>query len=378
MFNLQELTRLRNRQTRRVSSYAVDGGNFDCWVLKPGEARILARIEGRGQLTHLWFTQLGHYREARLRITWDDAPHPSIDCPIGDFFCLGHGLTNSFQNALFAVSTTIHGFPTGAGLSCYLPMPFRKSATVEIVNDSDEDHIVYFYIDYELFLEDEPGPTLYAHAEFRNANPFGGWASDISTTEANGAINLGEQAWRDNYVIVDTKGRGHYIGCNLSVTNLNGGWWGEGDDIIWIDGYKWPPDLHGTGSEDYLGHAWGMQPNAFLRNGSSLHEKDTGGYQTSYVFHLENPVRFTHELKVTIEHGHANHLANEMSSVGYWYADQPLPVAAVPPLADRLPILRDHNDKWMIDKNRKPLRPIEPSAHNRAIAEAARAKRKKD
>jgi hypothetical protein len=100
-----------------------------------------------------------------------------------------------------------------------------------------------------------------------------------------------------------------------AFTNFQGTWWGEGDDMIWVDGYKWPPDLHGTGSEDYLNQAWGMQPNAFLRNGTSIFERDTNGYQTSYVHHIENPVRFEREIKVTIEHGHGNHLANEMSSV---------------------------------------------------------------
>ena len=88
--------------------------------------------------------------------------------------------------------------------------------------------------------------------------------------------------------------------------------------MIWVDGYRWPPDLHGTGSEDYLNQAWQMQDNAFLRNGSSIYEDSTGGYQTSYVLHLENPVRFRREIKVTIEHGHGNHLANEMASTAYW------------------------------------------------------------
>ena len=128
--------------------------------------------------------------------------------------------------------------------------------------------------------------------------------SRVNTPEADVA-NKERQAWENNYVILETKGRGHYIGCNLSVTNFHGNWWGEGDDMIWVDGYKWPPDLHGTGSEDYLNQAWGMQDNAFLRNGSSIFEGGTipapeielyrgdSGYQTSYVFHLENPVRFT-------------------------------------------------------------------------------------
>ena len=93
--------------------------------------------------------------------------------------------------------------------------------------------------------------------------------------------------------------------------------------MIWVDGYKWPPDLHGTGSEDYLNQAWGMQENAFAHNGSSIYENNTDGYQTSYVYHLENPVRFEKEIRVTIEHGHGNHLRNETSSVAYWYQIEP-------------------------------------------------------
>ena len=121
--------------------------------------------------------------------------------------------------------------------------------------------------------------------------------------------------------------------------------------MIWVDGYKWPPELHGTGSEDYLNQAWGMQDNAFLRNGSSIHEGNTNGYQTSYVHHIENPVHFTKEIKVTIEHGHGNHLCNEMSSVAYWYADQPNRATKVPSLAKRLPVARDNQNNWL--HNRK-------------------------
>jgi len=189
------------------------------------------------------------------------------------------------------------------------------------------------------------------HAEFRRTNPFGGWGHEITvnTPEAD-IVNKGETAWQNNYVILDTRGCGHYIGCNLSVTNFQGTWWGEGDDMIWVDGYKWPPDLHGTGSEDYLNQAWGMQPNAFLRNGSSIHESNTGGYQTSYVQHVENPVRFQREIRVTIEHGHGNHLANEASSVAYWYAEQPTKVADPPPVQKRLPVLRDNRGRWLTDR----------------------------
>ncbi len=106
--------------------------------------------------------------------------------------------------------------------------------------------------------------------------------------------------------------------------------------------------LHGTGSEDYLNQAYGMQANAWMRNGSSIHESHTNGYQTSYVFHLENPVRFQKEIKVTIEGGHGNHLANEMSSTAYWYADRPTAAPQIPPVGRRLAVPR--NDRgWLRD-----------------------------
>ncbi|MHA1371654.1 MAG: glycoside hydrolase family 172 protein, partial [Promethearchaeota archaeon] len=218
--------------------------------------------------------------------------------------------------------------------------------------ESDEIHLQYFYIDYELY--DDPAcmdGEGYFHAEFHRENPFGGWGHEITvnTPEAN-IINKERTAWENNYVILETEGKGHYIGCNMSITNLQGTWWGEGDDMIWVDGYKWPPDLHGTGSEDYFNHAYGMQPNAFLRNGSSIHEMKTGGYQTSYVFHVENPVRFEKEIKVTIEHGHGNHLRNEVSSVAYWYSEKPVPVKQPPPVEKRQPVLKKGN-MWIVDES---------------------------
>ena len=352
---LERLTRIRTAKTGRFSSWNVDGRNRDAWSIEPGETKMLADIEGPGAITHIWMTQRNHYREVLLKFTWDNARQPSILVPLGDFFCLGHSIVNSFQSLFFSASTRFNNrFSTGCALNCYLRMPFREHARVELVNESKETHGQYFYIDYETYDEPLPEDVGYLHGEFRRENPFGGWGPEIrvNSPEAN-IVNVGRTAWNNNYVILKTKGRGHYIGCNLSVTNFSRQWWGEGDDMIWVDGYKWPPDLHGTGSEDYLNQAWGMQTNAFMHNGSSIHEENTMGYQTSYVFHAENPVRFEKEIKVTIEHGHGNHLCNEMSSVAYWYADQPYRVAKVPPVLQRLPVMKDHANEWVKDKKRE-------------------------
>ena len=368
--SVHEITRIRNRKTGRCSSWDRTGRNRDAWTIGAGETRVLADIKGPGQITHIWMTQRNHYRECLIRMTWDNAAFPSVLCPLGDFFGLGHGLVNSYQSQFFSASTRFpYQFNQGCALNCYLPMPFKERALIELVNESREPHGQYFYVDYETGA-DLPEDVGCFHAEFRRANPFRGWGPEIATNKPGAHLaniaNKERLAWENNYVILETKGRGHYLGCNLSVTNVCGGWWGEGDDMIWVDGYKWPPDLHGTGSEDYLNQAWGMQDNAFLRNGSSIFEGKTslapsdcpwseGSYQTSYVFHAENPVRFEKEIKVTIEHGHGNNLANEMSSVAYWFADRPARATNPPPVAKRLPILRDNRGRWLFDrKNQCP------------------------
>lgn len=352
-----DLTSLRRGRTRRISSFDVTGRNADAWMIEPGETRVLADIKGPGRIAHIWMTQAARYRECLLRITWDGAARPSVLVPLGDFFGLGHSIVNSYQSFLFSASTSHNNkFNMGCALNCYVQMPFRERALIELVNESASRHGQYFYIDYETYDRPLPESELYFHAQFRRENPFGGWGHEIWVNRPQADIvNKERLAWENNYVILDTQGCGHYIGCNLSVTNLQGpgSWWGEGDDMIWVDGYKWPPDLHGTGSEDYLNQAWGMQPNAFMRNGSSIHEGDTGGYQTSYVHHIENPVRFSKSIKVTIEHGHGNHLRNEMSSVAYWYAAEPAAAAAVPPVEKRLPIMRDAHGQWANPKKQQ-------------------------
>jgi hypothetical protein len=377
---IPDLARLRTRKTGRRSSWDTSGRNADLWVLPPHGSAVLADIAGPAQITHIWMTQLDHYRECLLKITYDDAPYPSVLVPLGDFFCLGHGLVNSFQSALFSASTFFpYQFNKPCALNCYAPMPFARRAVVELINESDEVHRQYFYVDFET-LDDFPADLAYFHAEFRRANPFGGWAPEITVNTPEADVpNLERTAWENNYVILETQGRGHYIGCNLSVTNFTRNWWGEGDDMIWVDGYKWPPDLHGTGSEDYFNQAFGMQPNAYLRNGSSVFEGGTvpspeielyrgdSGYHTSYVFHLDNPVRFTQEIKATIEIGLANHLGNEVSSTAYWYAQAPARAVDVPPVLQRLPVRRDNAGHWLQDPEREcPGKPVTLTAEMKA------------
>lgn len=146
---------------------------------------------------------------------------------------------------------------------------------------------------------------------------------------------------KSNYVLLETTGSGAYIGCNHSVYHFQGTWWGEGDDMIFIDDDTWPPSLHGTGSEDYFCQGWGMQNNAFPFAGSILHEGEKPPYQVSYRWHLPDPVRFNKRIKVTMEHGHSNHLSDDWSTTVYWYQTLPGPKLDIAPVNERLPRRED-------------------------------------
>jgi len=350
---LASLTKARDARTARVSSWDQTGRNQDAWTILPGQTAVLADLQGPGCITHIWMTQRtsqivgpdwqvpdpDYYRKVLLRMYWDDQEEPSVLVPLGDFFCLGHSICGNFSSIPFTVSANEnqrYKFGGSAALNCYLQMPFGKRARIELENQGENPHIQYFYVDYELYRQPLPPDTLYFHAQWRRENPCDGWDSEIQVNvrEAN-IVNL---SGRDNYTILEAEGRGHYIGCNLSVTNFQGTWWGEGDDMFFIDGEEWPPSLHGTGSEDYFNQAWGMQGNAFPMNGSALYEGNKPGYQVSYRFHLVDPVRFSKSIRVTIEHGHGNHSTNDWASTAYWYQTLPHKPFGILPVEKRLPI----------------------------------------
>ncbi len=299
---LSNLAKVRGARALRASSWDRSGRNRDNWQILPGAAVVLADIDGPGAITHIWMTgsmrmvrmadtmvqDPDMYRKLVLRIYWDGEKNPSINVPLGDFFCLGHSIASNFCSLPFSSSTARHGeFGGGTALNCYLPMPFASHAKVELVNEGEWPAGWYFYIDYETYDEPLETDVAYLHAQWRRENPTAGWGHGIRVNTPD--VDIPNLDGKDNYVFLDARGRGHYIGCNLSVTNLQKTWWGEGDDMIWVDGYKWPPDLHGTGSEDYFNQAWGMQKNAFLFNGSSLFEHDVPGYQTELQFPPDQP-----------------------------------------------------------------------------------------
>lgn len=343
---LKDITRFRDCRTRRVSSWDRSGGNHDAICIEPSTAALIADLKGPGVITHIWFTiacpDSLYPRKMLLRIHWDGETDPSVESPIGDFFGIGHGLVKAYMSA----PLTMTGHPRNperTAFNCYFQMPFRHRAKIEVVNESDQPvRAFYYYIDYEEH-QSLPDDVLMFHAKWRRENPCDGWMKEEERfTEAGqdkirAARNLTGEG---NYLILQAEGRGHYIGCNLSVHNLCGKWWGEGDDMIFVDGERWPPSLHGTGSEDYFCNAWGMQNRCYLYAGASLYEHEEPGIGkcTSYRFHIQDPVVFHKSIRVTIEHGHANNRSDDYSSVAYWYQTEPhRSFWEVPPAQDRLP-----------------------------------------
>lgn len=347
---LRGLANARNSRSKRVSSYDVNGGNADAKRIEPGATLTLAEIEGAGVINHIWFT-ISHddilwARKMIVRMYWDGEETPSVECPVGDFFGIGHAKINHYVALALNMITDPKALPYNAAMNCFFPMPFANGAKITMTNESPTPTLaMYYYIDYEE-VNQLGEDALRFHAQWnREENTNGPGAA-----EEGKAINL---TGKDNYVIVDAEGRGHYVGCNLSIHSNEPGWPGEGDDMIFIDGEQWPPSLHGTGTEDYFCAAWGFPSGEYagLYHGISYIEDcvDYTGKMTVYRHHIEDPVVFHKSIRVTMEHRHGNVGRDDWSSVGYWYQTEPhKPFPEILPVEKRLPRLLP-NEQMFID-----------------------------
>ena len=375
---LRGLARLRDVRTRRFSSFDRTGGNDDRLHVAPGETVTIAETGGAGIVTHIWCTvacDSTHYlRKIVLRAYWDGEDTPSIECPLGDFFGMGHGQTANFASLPLQTSPQ-----DGKSFNCYFPMPFADGMRITFQSDCEDEVLFYYYVDLELHDQLEGGLGRF-HAQWRRAIPEGRSEEGL-TNEAFLFGNVNPDG-RDNYTILDATGHGHYVGCLLSTYSLRRAkdwdWYGEGDDMIFVDGEPgllapeagrkpqiadeeirsvqetrpesrpgandaWPPTLHGTGTEDYFNTAWCPDQEY----SAPYHGIIAGGGPnwaapvTLYRFHIEDPVVFRKQIRVTIEHGHANHRADELSSTAFWYQSEPhAPFPELPAAADRLPAYR--------------------------------------
>jgi len=301
--------------------------------IKPGETRTIADITGSGAIQHIWLTPAGiKLREFVIRMYWDGQEHPSVEAPLGDFFCCGWGGQN------FLVSSLAICVNTNRGFNSYWEMPFRKSARITIENVSpDQSAILYYQITY---TETEvPADLAYFHAHFRRSNPL---------------------PFGQNYTILEgVKGHGHYVGTYMAWGVNNSGWWGEGEIKFFMDGDVEFPTICGTGTEDYFCGAYCFD-RGFFEGGEHAYEGFTTAYaglpqiirpdgmyksQTRfglYRWHIMDPIRFESDLRVTVQalgwrtnekNGRYLPLQDDIASVAYWY--QSLPGAKFPPMLSR-------------------------------------------
>jgi hypothetical protein len=360
--SLADLARLRDFRRRRLSSWDRSGGNADFVTIEPGATARLGELEGAGCVKHVWCTLASLPPDPHelcatvLRIFWDGEASPSVEVPLGDFFGLGFGIRRNF------VSLPLQASPEdGKSLNCWFPMPFARGARFEVENQGASRVIFYYYVDWE--EHSTAAPELARFHAWWNRTPRSaglarekGWTRRDYRLDERRPVGAGlgfGPPWQEpnltgerNYVILDARGDGQYVGCVLNVDVFErqvNDWYGEGDDMIFVDGEPWPPRLHGTGTEDYFNTAFcPTQLQSAPYHGITLYSGNPawpwGGKNSMYRFHVEDPIRFEKSVRVTIETGHANALGNDYSSTAYWYQrgrSEPLP--PLPPLAERLP-----------------------------------------
>jgi hypothetical protein len=347
---LASLFRRGSARSRRASSYDRSGGNADFLRVAAGETAEVLRVGGAGCVTRLYcamiLPDLADHRSAVLRCYWDGRERPSVEVPLGDFFALAHGRVREMSSALVAVAP---GFGSSYGLTVYFPMPFSDGALITIENRSENAlggalGALWYHVDYELYETPLPEHVQRMHAVFRSERrtvPVG----QQPNVQLHDGVNL---TGEDNFVALDTVGSGRMVGLVLQIDNPNGPvWYGEGDDMVFVDGEPWPPSIHGTGTEEIFGGgACPATEYASLYSGFHLIESSAyDGLVGMYRWYVPDPIHFTRSLRWTIEHGHANNFACGYTSVAYWYQEPAAELPALGPAAEIALNLGDGYDR---------------------------------
>jgi len=289
-------------------------------AIKAGATFTIADIEGPGTIRHIWMTPSGNWRYSILRFYWDDESNPSVEAPVGDFFCMGWGQYSPLQSLAVCVNP-------GSGFNCYWPMPFRRKCRITLQNIGAKDMVLFYQVDYT--LAKVPADAGYFHARFRRTDPL---------------------PYKTDYLLVDSiQGKGQYVGTYLAVGVHNNGWWGEGEIKFFMDGDTEFPTICGTGTEDYFCGSYDFDTKqrqagggettdytAFCTPYSGLAQviRGDGHYQVAqrfglYRWHITDPIHFEKDLKVTIQAlgwrdgGRYLPLQDDFASTVFWYQLEP-------------------------------------------------------
>jgi len=274
-------------------------------TIQPGETVQLCDIEGPGTIRHIWLTTAREpvaQRALVVRAYWEGQTHAGIECPVGDLFGFAHGKIMPYHSAVHSVG------PTG-GRNLWLPMPFVKRAKLTFTNEGEKAVPLFYQIDYTIG-DKHPADVGRMHVLFRRENP---------TTEKE-----------DFELLPERKNKGRFIGSVIGIRNLHPDqWWGEGEVKVYMDGDTDFPTICGTGSEDYVGLAWGIQQTPFLMNGCSLNQDN---FISMYRWHLPDPIAWQKQARITIQQiswkGGLNETVDDWSCATFWY--EPTPSAPLP------------------------------------------------
>jgi hypothetical protein len=333
-----DLTQPQDYVLKRVSSFDRSGGNADYRQIPPGQTLTVLDVNGPGTLAHVWFTlssrEATHLKKLVLRMYWDHEATPSVETPLGDFFGLGLGDYYTWESELLSVAHE-------RALNSFFPMPFQKHAHITVSNEGQQMvDAFYFNLDYRAHTHPLPAETLYFHAQFRQAQPNRGWTNEWTNNGDPRVEDVKNLDGKDNYIWMEAIGKGHYVGVTMSILQNQDFWWGEGDDMFFIDGDP-HPSITGTGSEDYFLGAYDFGEHSFSYRlfGAPVKGEERAGSRSSvYRFHLDSPITFTKSFRATIEHGHANHRSDNFYSVAYWYQTEPhAQFPTLPAVEQRLP-----------------------------------------
>lgn len=249
--------------------------------LEPGETVTLADVDGPGVVRHIWMTfppaPPEVMRAMVLEVFYDGAKEPSVSVPAVDFFGIAMGRPKPMSSALTAIQE-------GRGFNSYIPLPFHDHVTITFRNGSDRRIHLYYQVDFT--LEELAPETGRLHATFRRENPT---------------------VLKRDFVIEDgLHGPGRFLGCVVGIRTIDGGlWYGEGELKVYRDGDTDLPTICGTGLEDYVGTAWGMEAHQALYAGVPLDARADGArvpdFVSFYRWHVLDPIMFSTSMKVTIQ-----------------------------------------------------------------------------
>lgn len=334
-------------KSKRIASWDKSGGNADFLQVKAGATVTLAEMSGAGSVRHIWVTinsaSPTHLRELVLRMYWDGEADPSVEVPIGDFFGTGfefEDIAGGHYGQKYQSWQSLPITVQDRAMNCYWEMPYSKGARITLSNDGEKDvDNFYYHVDYQQY---DDGARVANKGRFHVQ-----WRREVTRavpdSESKG-VNLDGL---NNYQFMHATGKGQYVGTILSIQGHSTGWWGEGDDMFFVDGASSPPSINGTGLEDYFNNAWMFQQEFhYPMIGYTVKgNRDWTGVHAMYRFHVQDPVYFDKSLRAGIEHGHANRRSDEFTSVAFWYQSEPHEkLEPLPGLKERLP-----HPSWKIE-----------------------------